>query len=89
MALGAQGGDVIRMIFRQGVLQVVIGMVLGLGLAAGVAQLMQVILFQVEPRDPLIFSAVVAVLSAVALIACLVPARRATRIDPLVALRTD
>ena len=89
MALGAQGGDVIRMIFRQGALQVGIGMVLGLGLAAGVAQLMRIILFQVEPRDPVIFSSVVVVLSSVALVACLLPARRATRIDPLVALRGD
>ncbi len=89
MALGARSGDVVRMIFRQGVAQVVIGVVLGLGLAAGVAQLMQVILFEVQPRDPVIFGGVVVVLGVVALVACLLPARRATRIDPLVALRTE
>lgn len=89
MALGAQARDVIGMIVRQGAVQVAVGMVLGLGLAAGVAQSMQIILFQVQPRDPVIFGTVVATLSFVALIACLVPARRATRIDPLVALRGD
>ncbi|MDA1081752.1 MAG: ABC transporter permease, partial [Gemmatimonadetes bacterium] len=89
MALGAQSRDVVGMIFRQGIVQVAVGMVLGLGLAAGVAQFMQVILFDVQPRDPLIFGGVVAVLGTVALIACLVPARRATLIDPLVALRAD
>ncbi len=89
MALGAQGRDVIRMIFRQGVWQLGIGMVLGLGLAAGVAQLMQVILFQVQPRDPAIFAGVVVVLAVTGLAACLVPARRATRVDPLVALRVE
>ena len=89
MALGAQARDVIGMIFRQGIVQVAVGMVLGLGLSAAIAQVMQIILFEVEPRDPVIFGGVVGVLSVVALIACLVPARRATRIDPLVALRAD
>ena len=89
MALGAQGGDVIRMIFRQGVWQLGIGMTLGLALAAGVAQFVRVILFQVEPRDPAIFGGVVLVLSVAGLLACLVPARRATRVDPLVALRAE
>jgi putative ABC transport system permease protein len=89
MALGAQGHDVIGMIFRQGVWQLGIGMVLGLGLAAGVAQLMRVILFQVQPRDPAIFAGVVVVLAVTGLAACLVPARRATRVDPLVALRVE
>ena len=89
MALGAQSGDVVGMIFRQGIVQVGVGMVLGLGLAAGVAQFMQIILFEVEPRDPVIFGSVVAVLGTVALVASLVPARRATLIDPLVALRAD
>jgi len=89
MALGAQSGDVVGMIFRQGIVQVGVGMALGLGLAAGVAQFMQIILFEVEPRDPVIFGSVVAVLGTVALVASLVPARRATLIDPLVALRAD
>jgi putative ABC transport system permease protein len=89
MALGAQVGDVVRMIFRQGAWQLAVGMVLGLGLAAGVAQVMRVILFQVQPRDPTIFGGVVIVLAAAGLLACLVPARRATRVDPVVALRSE
>jgi putative ABC transport system permease protein len=89
MALGAQGRDVVRMIFGQGAWQLGVGLVLGLGLAAGVAQLLTIILFDVQPRDPAIFLSVVLVLAMAGMAACLVPARRATRIDPLVALRAD
>jgi ABC-type antimicrobial peptide transport system permease subunit len=77
------------MIFRQGIVQLAIGMTLGLAFAFGIAQLLAVILFQVEPRDPVIFSGVAAVLVGVGMLACLVPARRATLVDPLVALRSD
>jgi ABC-type antimicrobial peptide transport system permease subunit len=66
-----------------------VGLVLGLGLAAGVAQLLTILLFDVQPRDPSIFGVVVVVLTVVGLAACLVPARRATQVDPLVALRAD
>jgi len=89
MALGAQAGHVVRMIFGQGAWQLGVGLVLGLGLAAGVAQLMTILLFDVQPRDPAIFGLVVVVLAIAGLSACLVPARRATRVDPLVALRAD
>jgi ABC-type antimicrobial peptide transport system permease subunit len=89
MALGAQGRDVVRMVFRQGVLQLGVGITLGLALAAGVAQLTQVILFDVRPRDPTIFGGVAVVLAVAGIMACLIPARRATRVDPLVALRTE
>jgi ABC-type antimicrobial peptide transport system permease subunit len=89
MALGAQARDVVRMIFGQGAWQLGVGLVLGLGIAAGVAQLLKVILFDVQPRDPAIFASVVVVLALAGMAACLVPARRATRVDPLVALRSD
>ena len=89
MALGARGGDVVQMIFRQGVLQVIVGLVIGLTLAATVAQFMSVVLFQVRPRDPVVFGSVAALLAVTGLVACLVPARRATRVDPLVALRSE
>jgi putative ABC transport system permease protein len=89
MALGAQAGDVIRMIVRQGALQLAAGMVLGLGLAAAVEQFMRVILFDVQPRDPAIFGGVVLVLAAAGLLACVIPARRATLVDPLAALRSE
>ncbi|HEX6942670.1 MAG TPA: ABC transporter permease [Gemmatimonadaceae bacterium] len=89
MALGAQGRDVIRMIFGQGAWQLGVGLVLGLGLAAGVAQLLTILLFDVQPRDPVIFGSVVLVLAVTGMAACLVPARRATRVDPLTALRAE
>ena len=89
MALGARGGDVVRMIFRQGVLQVVVGLVVGLTFAATVARFMSVVLFEVRPRDPVVFGSVAALLAVTGLVACLVPARRATRVDPLVALRSE
>ena len=89
MALGAQGRDVVRLIFRQGALQIAVGMAIGLALAAGVSRLLTIVLFEVQPRDPAIFAGVVLVLSTVGLVACFVPARRATRIDPMIALRQE
>lgn len=89
MALGAGAGDVVGLVVRQGAWQMGVGMLLGLGFAASVAQLMSVILFDVRPRDPATFGGVVAVLAASGLIACLIPARRATRVDPLLALRSE
>src|SRR5436189_2786719 len=87
MALGAQGRDVVRMIFGQGLLQLIVGMTVGLAFALGISRVMSVILFQVQPRDPTIFGGVAVVLVTVGLLACFVPASRATRVDPLVALR--
>jgi putative ABC transport system permease protein len=89
MALGAQARDVVRMIFSQGLLQLGVGMTFGLALALGISQLLKIILFQVQPRDPTIFGGVAGVLIAVGLVACFLPARRATLVDPLVALRSD
>ena len=89
MALGAKPGDVIAMVVRQGAWQLSIGMLAGLTLALGVAQLMKVVLFDVQPRDPVIFGGVVTVLTIAGLLASLIPARRATRVDPLMALRSE
>jgi putative ABC transport system permease protein len=69
------------------VVQVAVGMALGLVLAAGVSRLLAIVLFDVQPRDPVIFAGVVTVLAVTALAACLVPAWRATRVEPLEALR--
>jgi ABC-type antimicrobial peptide transport system permease subunit len=77
------------MIFSQGALQLGVGMTAGLGLAYGISQLLKVVLFQVQPRDPVVFGGVAAVLIGVGLVACFVPAKRATLVDPLVALRSD
>jgi predicted permease len=87
MALGAKSGDVVRLIFGQGMIQLGIGLALGLALAAGVSRLLSIILFDVQPRDPMIFGGVVAVLAAAGLLACLLPAKRATSVDPMIALR--
>ncbi|HXD50022.1 MAG TPA: ABC transporter permease [Gemmatimonadaceae bacterium] len=89
MALGAQARDVVRLIVGQGALQLGVGMTIGIAFAFGIAQLLKIILFQVQPRDPTIFGGVAGVLILVGIVACLVPARRATRVDPLVALRSD
>jgi putative ABC transport system permease protein len=89
MALGANSGNVIRLIFGQGMMQLGIGLTLGLALAAGVSQLLSMLLFEVQPRDPVIFGGVVALLSTAGLLACYIPARRATGVDPNIALRSD
>jgi putative ABC transport system permease protein len=89
MALGAQARDVVAMIFGQGAMQLGLGTAAGLALAFAISSVMTVVLFQVQPHDPIIFTGVAGTLIGVGLLACLVPARRATRVDPLVALRSD
>jgi putative ABC transport system permease protein len=89
MALGAQRGEILGLLLRQGALQLVVGLALGLPLAFGLAQPLGAVLFRVVPGDPAVFAGVVAALAAVALVASLVPGQRATLIDPLVALRRD
>ena len=93
MALGADRRRILRMVLRQGGAQVAVGLVAGLGLAVLATTLggnaIGNILFRVNPRDPLIFTAVAALVTLVALVATLVPARRATRVDPMTALRSE
>jgi ABC-type antimicrobial peptide transport system permease subunit len=89
MALGAQARNVVSLIFGQGFVQLMVGMTIGLAFAFGISQLLKVVLFQVQPRDPVIFAGVAGVLAMVGVLACLIPARRATQVDPLVALRSD
>src|SRR5215471_16693013 len=89
MALGAQTRDVLQLITTQGMKPVVIGLIAGLAAALALARLLESQLYQVSAYNPLLFSAALVVLSAAALFACLLPARRATRIDPIQALRTE
>jgi len=89
MALGAQRGDILRLILAGGGRLTVIGIVLGAGCAFGLTRLMEGLLFQVRPTDPPTFIGVALGLLAVALAACAVPARRASRVDPMVALRQE
>lgn len=89
MALGATAGDVIRMICRQGARQIVLGMSVGFIGGAGVVRLARGVLFEVRPNDPAVFALVAGVLGVAAFVACIIPAIAATRVDPLIALRTD
>jgi ABC-type antimicrobial peptide transport system permease subunit len=89
MALGAAPGAVQAMILREGAAMIVTGVTLGLFLGLSLGQLLATMLYQVSPLDPVTFIAAPVVLGMVALLACYFPARRATRVNPLTALRAE
>jgi ABC-type antimicrobial peptide transport system permease subunit len=89
MAIGAQPRDVFRMVLGQGMLLALLGMAVGLFGAFGLTRLMTTMLFGVKPTDPATFAGVALLLTAVALIACYIPGRRATKVDPVDSLRYE
>jgi ABC-type antimicrobial peptide transport system permease subunit len=89
LALGAQASRVLRMVMSQGLGLVALGGVLGLVIAFGISRFLETLLFRVKAYDPVTFGAVAVLLMIVSILAVLVPARRATRINPLVALRNE
>jgi len=89
LALGANTGDVRRMVIRQGMRLAVVGLVIGLASSFGLARVIANLLFGVTPRDPLVFTAAPLLLAAVAFIGVYLPARRAVRVDPVIALRAE
>jgi len=89
LVLGADRADVLRLVLREGLAIAGIGVLVGLPAALALTRLLSSLLFEVSPRDPLTFGAVAVVLGGVALVACAIPALRATRVDPAAALRHD
>ena len=89
VALGAQSNDVLRLILGHGAKMALLGVAIGVVAALALTRLMSRLLFGVSPTDPLTFAAVATVLTLVALAACYIPARRATRVDPSVSLRAE
>jgi putative ABC transport system permease protein len=89
MALGAQGADVLKFVIGQGMLLAGLGLGIGLGAAFGLTRLMKTLLFEISTTDLTTFVLIPLILAGVALLACLVPARRATKTDPMIALRYE
>jgi putative ABC transport system permease protein len=89
LALGAQTRDVLKLVVGQGMLLALIGVVIGLGASLALTRLMKSLLFGVSPTDPATYIAIALLLTSVALLACYLPARRATKVDPMTALRYE
>jgi putative ABC transport system permease protein len=89
VALGAERSDILRMVAGSGMMSLAIGLVVGLGLAVGLTRYVRSLLFQIEPTDPLTYSVAILLLGVVGMIACYLPSRKATAVDPMEALRHE
>jgi ABC-type antimicrobial peptide transport system permease subunit len=89
MALGAQMADVLRLVVRQGAALAIVGAIIGIAVALGVTRYLKSMLYKLQAYDPVTIGGVAVLLLLIALLACYVPARRATRVDPIVALRHE
>jgi ABC-type antimicrobial peptide transport system permease subunit len=89
MALGARPADIARLILRQVFFMIAIGIAAGIGAALWLSRYLRTQLYAVSPLDPSVYASVAALLAAAAIAACLIPARRATKVDPTVALRYE
>jgi putative ABC transport system permease protein len=89
MALGAALGDVVRLVTRQGLTPVAVGLAIGIAAGLAVSRLLAGMLYGITPTDPVTYGSVIAILAGVALLACVGPARRAARVDPMLALRAE
>jgi ABC-type antimicrobial peptide transport system permease subunit len=89
MALGARTADVIRLVLREAVLLVSVGVVIGFGAAFAATRLVEGLLFGLGPNDPLTIALAALLMLIVAALACWIPARRATKVDPITALRSE
>ena len=89
MALGAARSDVVRLVVREGMRLSLVGVLVGLLISAGAGVILSQVLYGVRPVDPVVFGTVTLLLVGVSALACYLPARRATRVDPLIALRSE
>ena len=89
MALGADRGEILRLVLKEGMILPAAGLAVGLAGAVALGWVMRALLYHVSPADPVVLGAAAVLLASAALLACIIPGRQATRVDPMEALRAD